>query len=276
MNQLNSSTTFFFSLLIAISALFYGAYSFFSGMNTHSVLIQNGTEPSRKIINHYKYDLNLKGLIFSLTFLASGISLFTMIVLPDKKKAAAQAKMARSQSYLEPQGSRIAEVAEAEASRIQTDSDVIKGMQGIDAAPPPPIIEERAGEPAVEAREVRAPVIEEKISEPDLSMESLVDLSDEEDSVVYGSGLISNEAIVSFVNNYPDSAVKFLYRRNLDGKSLTSTEIKIYKAWESRGMSQAKVKQYILSIMDWDKLPDEYLYSIWSKLRDRIFDLKLR
>ena len=70
----------------------------------------------------------------------------------------------------------------------------------------------------------------------------------------------------------PDSALKFLYRKQLDGKLLGRTEEDIYVEWEKRGMSRGKVKKYILSLMDWKTFPKKPLYEIWKMLRDHIYD----
>ena len=99
------------------------------------------------------------------------------------------------------------------------------------------------------------------------------ELTGEED-VVYGDGPVTEDSILDFIQNYPDSAVKFLYRKNLDNRALPPVEEDIYQRWERRGMSRAKVRGFVLEIMGWEKLPDDFPHNIWLALRDRIYELK--
>ena len=99
------------------------------------------------------------------------------------------------------------------------------------------------------------------------------ELSGEED-VVYGDGPVTEDSILEFIQNYPDSAVKFLYRKNLDNRPLPPVEEDIYRHWERRGMSRSKVRGFVLEIMGWEKLPDDFPHNIWLRLRDRIYELK--
>ena len=78
-----------------------------------------------------------------------------------------------------------------------------------------------------------------------------------------------------FVQQYPDTAVKFLYRKTLDNKPLSPTEEDIYRNWELRGMSRAKVREIVLEIMSWQSLPDNFPHEIWRELRDQIYEMKV-
>jgi hypothetical protein len=116
---------------------------------------------------------------------------------------------------------------------------------------------------------------QESMVEPPVDLPSArPELTGEED-VVYGNGPVTEDSIVEFIQNYPDSAVKFLYRKNLDNRPLPPMEEDIYQRWERRGMSRAKAREYVLEIMGWDKLPDDFPHNIWMKLRDRIYELKV-
>ncbi|MBT4289475.1 MAG: hypothetical protein HOD92_19285 [Deltaproteobacteria bacterium] len=77
---------------------------------------------------------------------------------------------------------------------------------------------------------------------------------------------------MNFVHKFPDSALKFLYRKQLDGKMLGRGDEDIYREWEHRGMSRGKVKKYMLTLMDWKTFPKKPLYEIWKMLRDHIYD----
>ncbi len=78
---------------------------------------------------------------------------------------------------------------------------------------------------------------------------------------------------MDFVHKFPDSSLKFLYRKQLNGKPLSREDEDIYTSWEQRGMGRSKVKHYILTLMEWDKLPKDALYEIWKRLRDHIYDV---
>ncbi len=102
---------------------------------------------------------------------------------------------------------------------------------------------------------------------------SRFDDSGEED-VVYGDGRISEDAAWEFIQQFPDSAVKFLYRKNLDNKPLSPTEEDIYRNWEMRGLTRAKVREIVLELMGWPSLPDSFPHEIWRAVRDQVFELR--
>ena len=108
----------------------------------------------------------------------------------------------------------------------------------------------------------------------DLPESPYEDTGDED--VVYGNGRVTDDSVWDFIHNYPDSAVKFLYRKNLENKPLTPGEEDIYRRWEMRGMTRAKVRQFVLEVMGWKSLPDDFPHNIWRDLRDQIFELKER
>ncbi len=106
-----------------------------------------------------------------------------------------------------------------------------------------------------------------------LSSEEADGKQDDEADVVYGLGRITEASMMDFIHKHPDSALKFLASRELDGKHLSSGVLDVYDGWKQRGLSRKKVLNYILEIMEWDALPNEPLYDIWSRLRDKIYDL---
>lgn len=91
--------------------------------------------------------------------------------------------------------------------------------------------------------------------------------------VIFGTGRVTEESTVEFIHNHPDSAIKFLYRKNLDGKPLQPSEDEIYQGWQKRGLSRGRVRDYVLQVMEWDSLPEQPLMDTWSQLRDQIFEL---
>ena len=114
---------------------------------------------------------------------------------------------------------------------------------------------------------------EDFVLEDDFVLEEEDERSGSDSDVVYGLGRVTDESMVEFVHKYPDSAIKYLARRSLDGKPLPSEVEGLYDSWQKRGLSRKKLRAYILAIMEWDTLPDSTLMDMWSELRDRIYEL---
>lgn len=255
MKQFNSAAAFMVSLLLLIGVLSISTFTFFSGMDSSYILIQKGTDPVRHIVDHYGFLQNKKGFIFSLTFLFSAVSFFIMIVLPSEETVSSAKVSSAPEPVGRPhrEGSGISAVVE----QIQADG---KGEEtgAVRIVPD----KEDSQEPAIEAITL----------DETLDAEVFEEVKEGEDDVVYGSGPISDAAIIHFVNKFPDSALKFLYRKQLDGKALTSTEEEIYLGWEQRQMTRGKIKSYIKALLDWKELPKKPLYEIWKEIRDHIFE----
>ncbi len=255
MKRLNSSGYFLILLTIAISALFFGFINFFSGFNSSFVLLENGPSPMRHIVDNYGYYQNIKGLVYSATFLVAGVCFLVMILLPsDRVRSALQAQEPPQPVYPTSEESSI-------SAPIQKKEPETEPQQVISL--------EKEGEEVETENEIDIDLIEE----PDEIVEVIdTNVMEGDDDVVYGSKQITNAAIIDFVHRFPDSALKFLYRKQLDGKILTRAEEDIYREWENRGMTRAKVKKYIYTLMEWKTPPKKPLYEIWKILRDHIYD----
>ena len=92
--------------------------------------------------------------------------------------------------------------------------------------------------------------------------------------VVLGEGPISDDSISKYVEDYPDSAIKFLLRKNLDGRPLPFEYEEIYKKWESRGLSRGRLKKYLFKLMQWEEFPDSSVLDILKTIREHLFDMK--
>ena len=139
------------------------------------------------------------------------------------------------------------------------------------AAPTPPVAAPPTTGASVEEEVLKSAAAPDL---PQLDFEdSRFDDTGEED-VVYGNGRITEDAAWDFVQQYPDSATKFLYRKTLDNKQLSPTEDDIYRVWEMRGLTRAKVREIVLEIMRWQSLPDNFPHEIWRELRDQIYEIK--
>jgi len=98
----------------------------------------------------------------------------------------------------------------------------------------------------------------------------LVD-SDETD-VVFGGEKISKAALEKFIRQYPDSTLRFLLRRSLDGRPLSAEIEAIYYSWEKRGLSRGRLKKYLLKLMEWPEVPDLPILDLLQSLKDRIYE----
>ncbi len=257
MKRMNSSSVFMILLILLIGMLSLSAMSFFNGMESNYILIQKGTAPSRHITNNHQYMQNKRGLIFALTFIVAGLSFLIMIALPSEEAQVVSKTRAAPQPV---RPSRDDSAISAVFEKAVPEAD----FREPEAPPPPPPVLEKPGEPIPSV---------EAITQVELyDTDAVEEITEGEDDVVYGSGEISDAAIMHFVHKNPDSALKFLYRKQLDGKALTTTEEEIYQEWENRRMTREKVKGYIHSLMDWKDFPKQPLYEIWKMIRDHIFE----
>ena len=110
---------------------------------------------------------------------------------------------------------------------------------------------------------------DEELEEDDSGL-ILVD-SDETD-VVFGGEKISKAALEKFIRQYPDSTLRFLFRRSLEGKPLSAEIEAIYYSWEKRGLSRGRLKKYMLKLMEWPEVPDLPILDLLQSLKDRIYE----
>ncbi len=257
MKSARSSKLFMGTLLILIAATLLATLHFFNEINNNYILMYNGNEPLMRVLNPYKYIQAKKGLIFSVSMLISTFSLGIMVILPSEEAGVVRFKKATQTKTVAPPS----QAAPSQPS---------EGSSGISAevveAPPKP---QNPTEGRKSKKEEDIELIDtEEIFEDDNYRE----VTEGEDDVVYGAGEITNRAIMDFVHKFPDSSLKFLFRKQLDGKPLTNEEEEIYIGWENRGMTRGKIKAYILTLMDWELIPKEPLFDIWKKMRDHIFE----
>ena len=75
------------------------------------------------------------------------------------------------------------------------------------------------------------------------------------------------------MGQYADSALKFLLRRNLDGRPLSGGIEEVYNGWENRGLSRKSVKNYILKMMEWSEIPDMPIFDLLQTFRERVYEV---
>ncbi|MCP4295131.1 MAG: hypothetical protein GY786_05955 [Proteobacteria bacterium] len=255
MNRLSSST-FMFSIFFLLIILLGTSYHFFTEMNNTYILIQSGNTPVKRITNNYKFLQNKRGLIFSITFLFSAASLAVMVLLPTSEQEN------YSHGLQKPTPGTPKPKGMASDVKSQTTGEHVDLTQ----EPMKPVEKEDSHKDDIENE------LDLLDDNEEFADDTWAEVVEGEDDVVYGSEQITGAAIMDFVHKFPDSALKFLYRKQLNGKPLPREDEEIYNNWEQRGMSRSKVKHYILSLMEWEKLPKDALYDIWKQLRDHIYD----
>jgi len=287
-------TRFYIALFFFfLAALVVGFLYFLNGMGNASYLISNGISYGLHFFDKPRYDVHVQGIIFTLTFLAAAVLMLIMMMLPDQRLMEARAQASappqprqrptptqqtapQPQMQQQPVQQTIVEPAPAAVggAPVQTVTAVEEAQGGGASAPTQAITS------APSSRAEPKPSIEQELLvEP--ADEFLDDIPDGrydagEEDVVYGNGRVTDDSVWEFIHNYPDSAVKFLYRKTLENKALTPTEEDIYRKWELRGMTRTKVRQFMLEIMGWQSLPDDFPHNIWKFLRDQIFEIKSR
>ena len=117
-------------------------------------------------------------------------------------------------------------------------------------------------------------VEDEQDEEVDFDSGGLQGDIDDESDVVFGDGPIAKQSMIKFVSNYPDSTIKFLLRKNLDGRPLPVGYEGIYLNWENRGLSRGRLKTYLFKLMGWQDFPDIPVLDVVRKIRERHYDLK--
>jgi len=91
--------------------------------------------------------------------------------------------------------------------------------------------------------------------------------------VVFGNKNITPTSMKNFVKEYPDSALKFIFRKNLDGKPLLGEIKTIYVKWEQRGLLKEDLKKYVLELTKWSEFPDSPSNNLLQTLREKIYEV---
>jgi len=94
-----------------------------------------------------------------------------------------------------------------------------------------------------------------------------------ETDVVFGGEKITQTSMEKFVQQYPDSTLRYLLRRNLDGRPLPEEIVAVHSNWEERGLLRERLKKYVLKLMEWSEVPDLPNFSILQNLRDHLYEV---
>ena len=112
--------------------------------------------------------------------------------------------------------------------------------------------------------------------EHELEEEGLQGDNSEENDVVFGDGRIDQKSMSNFVAHYPDSTLKFLMRKNLDGRPLPVGYEEIYSQWENRGLSRGRLKKYLFKLMEWKNFPDIPVHDMVNNIREHQYFIEIK
>ena len=246
----NYLNIYVFAIFGGLAATVGGIFICYTGMSETSYLVYRGMELTTYYLDKNHHDLYLNGLVYSITFGIVFLLLLTVIVIPSPEQI--QKRLAAT-SFAGSPGSTEISVPEGETLDAEDSSPVDGESMEIEL------------EPDIESYEVD----EEEEEESALTGE----IDDDDSDVVYGTGRITDEAHKSFIISSPDSAIKFLMRKELDGRPLKSSEDEIYEAWQERGLSRGKLRKHILKIMEWENVPELEVNEIYNQVKDKAYEI---
>ena len=252
---INYLNLYLFSIFGGLLATLGGIVVCYAGMSDASFLVNKGMEITTYYLDKNRYDLYLIGLVYSITFGVALLLLLSVIVIPTKE----QINKRTSESQIgESPVTGTQYKTEATTSEEET-SDETETLSESD-----------------ESLEIELePELESFSDTEDEKLAALTgNASDEDSDVIYGTGQITDEAHRSFILNSPDSAVKFLLRKELDGKTLKSSQDEIYESWQNRGLSRGKLRKHLLKLMEWDSVPELEVSEIYEQVKDKVYEIK--
>ena len=246
----NYLNIYIFAIFGGLAATVGGIFICYTGMSETSYLVYRGPELITYYLDKNRHDLYLNGLVYSITFGIAFLLLLAVIVIPSPEQI--QKRLAAT-PFLGSKESTEISVPEGETLDAEDTSPLDGESMEIEL------------EPDIESYEVG----EEEEEESTLTG----GIYDDDSDVVYGTGRITDEAHKSFIISSPDSAVKFLMRKGLDGRPLESSQDEIYEAWQERGLSRGKLRKHILKIMEWESVPELEVNEIYNQVKDKAYEI---
>lgn len=246
----NYLNIYVFAIFGGLAATVGGIFICYTGMSETSYLVYRGMELTTYYLDKNRHDLYLNGLVYSITFGIAFLLLLAVIVIPSPEQI--QKRLAATSFAGSPESTEIS-VPEGEIPIAEDTSPLDGESMEIEL------------EPDIESYEDN----DEEVEESALTG----GIDDEDSDVVYGTGRITDEAHKSFIISSPDSAIKFLMRKELDGRPLKSSEDEIYEAWQERGLSRGKLRKHILKIMEWENVPELEVNEIYNQVKDKAYEI---
>tara|TARA_B100000378_G_scaffold169233_1_gene136381 strand:- start:538 stop:1296 length:759 start_codon:yes stop_codon:yes gene_type:complete len=246
----NYLNLYVFAIFGGLAATVGGIMVCYSGMSETSYLVYRGMEITTYYLDKNRHDLYVNGMVYSITFGIAFLLLLAVIVIPSPEQI--QKRLAVSPFTGE------------------------NSTPGITAPAVETLVEEETPAADDESLEIELePDVESfEVDEEEEEESAQSSGPEEEDSdVVYGTGRITDQAHRSFIISSPDSAVKFLLRKELDGRPLKSSQDEIYNGWQERGLSRGKLRKHFLKIMEWDNVPELEVSEIYNQVKDKVYEI---
>ena len=244
----NYLNLYVFAIFGGLAATVGGIMVCYSGMSETSFLVYRGMEITTYYLDKNRHDLYVNGLVYSITFGIAFLLLLAVIVIPSPEQI--QKRLAVSPFTGVNSTPRITAPAGETLVEEETPAADDESL-------------EIELEPDVESFEVDEEEESAQSSGPE----------EEDSDVVYGTGRITDQAHRSFIISNPDSAVKFLLRKELDGRPLKSSQDEIYNGWQERGLSRGKLRKHFLKIMEWDNVPELEVSEIYNQVKDKVYEI---
>ena len=244
----NYLNLYVFAIFGGLAATVGGIMVCYSGMSETSYLVYRGMEITTYYLDKNRHDLYVNGMVYSITFGIAFLLLLAVIVIPSPEqiqKRLAVSPFTGENSTLGITAPAVETLVEEETPAADDESLEIEL------------------EPDVESFEVDEEEESAQSSGPE----------EEDSDVVYGTGRITDQAHRSFIISSPDSAVKFLLRKELDGRPLKSSQDEIYNGWQERGLSRGKLRKHFLKIMEWDNVPELEVSEIYNQVKDKVYEI---
>ena len=246
----NYLNLYVFAIFGGLAATVGGIMVCYSGMSETSYLVYRGMEITTYYLDKNRHDLYVNGMVYSITFGIAFLLLLAVIVIPSPEQI--QKRLAVSPFT---GGNSTPEITAPAGETLVEEETPTTDDESL----------EIELEPDVESFEVDEEEEEESAQSNG---------PEEEDSdVVYGTGRITDQAHRSFIISSPDSAVKFLLRKELDGRPLKSSQDEIYNGWQERGLSRGKLRKHFLKIMEWDNVPELEVSEIYNQVKDKVYEI---
>ena len=252
---INYLNLYLFSIFGGLLATLGGIVVCYSGMSDASFLVNKGMEITTYYLDKNRYDLYLIGLVYSITFGVALLLVLSVIVIPTKEQI--NKRTSESQIGESPvTGTQYKPETTTSEEETSDDTETLSESE--------------------ESLEIELePELESLRDTEDEELAALTgNTSDEDSDVIYGTGQINDEAHRSFILNSTDSAVKFLLRKELDGKTLKSSQDEIYESWQNRGLSRGKLRKHLLKLMEWDSVPELEVSEIYEQVKDKVYEIK--
>ena len=223
---------------IILASSFY----FYTGINEVSYLTYSGTETVTYYLDKYKYDLYFNGLIYCLSFGMAFLLVLGVILIPNTEQLQRRASASPYSAQLSsaPQVSSPLEQAEYSAPM----------------------------ESGTEIPNIAPNLGESSLSAPSTLGRNMEENSDED--VIYGTGNITDQSQSKFLLEHTDSAIKFLVRKELDGRPLNTAQEALYESWQKRGLYRSKLRTQVCELMGWEKIPNIAVNDIYDQIHAKL------